>query len=68
MHSSTIIEFDGIFLGTAIRVPGIDAPRFYATHDSVRALHNASLPDIAALRRRVTAHFLNVRHASRTVA
>jgi len=63
MHSSTIIEFDGIFLGTAIRVPGIDAPRFYATHDSVRALHNSILPDLASLRRRVTAHFLKSRRA-----
>ncbi|GBQ31046.1 hypothetical protein HLH34_02260 [Gluconacetobacter azotocaptans] len=57
MLNSTIIEIDGIFLGAAILLDGVSARRFYATHDSVRSLHNETLPDLASLTRRVAQHF-----------
>ncbi|WP_049762973.1 hypothetical protein [Gluconacetobacter diazotrophicus] len=60
MLNSTIIEIDGIFLGTAILVAGSRLLRFYAVHDSVRALHNQVLPDLAALRHAVGLHFRRV--------
>ncbi|MBB2200908.1 hypothetical protein [Gluconacetobacter tumulisoli] len=56
MQTSTIIEIDGIFLGAAILLDG-PARRFYAAHDSVRSLHNETLPDLAALTRRVAQQF-----------
>lgn len=36
---------------------GPRARRFYATHDSVRSLHNETLPDLVVLTRRVTQQF-----------
>ncbi|MBY4640870.1 hypothetical protein K6L44_12950 [Gluconacetobacter entanii] len=57
MLESTIIEIDGIFVGTAIVLTNVVGRRFYATHDSVRALHNVVLPDLSSLRRRVTSLF-----------
>lgn len=55
MLSSKVINVDGVFLGTAIMGRGMRTLRFYATHDSVRALHNALLPDLGAL-------YVQVRH------
>lgn len=57
MLKSTIIEVDGIFVGAAILVDGFAARRFYAAHDKVRSLHNATLPDLAVLMRTVTRQF-----------
>ncbi|PYD49211.1 hypothetical protein NJLHNGOC_08860 [Novacetimonas cocois] len=57
MLESTIIEIDGIFVGTAIVLANVAGRRFYATHDRVRALHNAVLPDLGSLRRRVARLF-----------
>ncbi|MBB2201744.1 hypothetical protein [Gluconacetobacter tumulisoli] len=54
---STIIEVDGVFLGTAILFAGGRLLRFYAVHDSVRALHDQILPDLDSLRRKVGQHF-----------
>lgn len=49
MLSSKVIHVDGVFLGTAIVCGGLGALRFYATHDSVRALHNVCMSDFGAL-------------------
>ncbi|GBR71145.1 hypothetical protein [Gluconobacter kanchanaburiensis] len=49
MLSSRVIHVDGVFLGTAIMSGGLNALRFYATHESVRALHNACMPDFGVL-------------------
>ncbi|GAN68800.1 hypothetical protein [Acetobacter orleanensis] len=57
IRTSKIIEIDGIFLGTAIQLSGGQGQRFYATHDSVRALHNAVRPDMAVLARQVAQTF-----------
>ncbi|GBR18512.1 hypothetical protein AA0616_1313 [Komagataeibacter nataicola NRIC 0616] len=57
MFDSKIIEVDGVFVGAAIITGLATSLRFYATHESVRSLHNAILPDLAALRHHVTATF-----------
>lgn len=57
IRNSKIIEIDGIFLGTAIQVSGEQGQRFYAAHDSVRALHNAVKPDMTMLARQVAQAF-----------
>lgn len=57
MLESKIIEIDGVFLGTAIQVQGVGGRRFYAAHESVRALHNAVEPDFAVLARHVAQQF-----------
>ncbi|EHH68237.1 hypothetical protein [Gluconobacter morbifer] len=49
MMSSKVIHVDGVFLGTAIVCDGLNTLRFYATHESVRVLHNACMPDLLAL-------------------
>lgn len=53
MLGSTIIESNGIFLGVAILVSQTGLRRFYAAHESVRALHNETVDDLATLRQRV---------------
>ncbi|AXY21593.1 hypothetical protein CD178_00789 [Komagataeibacter saccharivorans] len=60
MFDSKIIEVDGVFVGAAIITGIATSLRFYATHESVRSLHNAILPDLAALRHRVTATFRRI--------
>lgn len=57
MLDSKIIEIDGIFLGTAIQVKGLGGRRFYAAHESVRALHNAVKPDLAVMAQLVASQF-----------
>ncbi|MCX2562068.1 hypothetical protein OQ252_11775 [Acetobacter farinalis] len=57
IRDSKIIEIDGIFLGTAIQLSGGSGQRFYAAHDSVRALHNAVKPDLTMLARQVAQAF-----------
>lgn len=57
MLSSTIIEIDGVFLGAAILLGQQGARRFYATHASVRILHDVVLPDLGSLRRKVISQF-----------
>ncbi|WP_342628900.1 hypothetical protein AAC691_03025 [Nguyenibacter vanlangensis] len=54
---SMIIEVDGTFLGAAILLAGGRRLRFYAVHDSVRALHNQVRPDFESLRRSVALQF-----------
>jgi len=49
MLNSKVIHVNGVFLGTAIMNRGMDTLRFYATHESVRALHNTCMPDLLAL-------------------
>ncbi|ACI50606.1 conserved hypothetical protein [Gluconacetobacter diazotrophicus PA1 5] len=61
MLNSTIIEVDGIFLGAAIVLDGLGGRRFYATHDSVRSLHNQTLPDLVVLTHRVAQQFRRAR-------
>ncbi|WP_240161821.1 hypothetical protein [Gluconacetobacter azotocaptans] len=61
MLESTIIEIDGVFLGTAVLFAS-GLLRFHAVHDSVRALHNQLLPDLDSLRHKVGLHFRKVRH------
>ena len=56
MLGSTVIEINGVFLGSAILVSESGTRRFYAAHDSVRALHNELLPDLGALKQRVRLH------------
>ena len=56
MLGSTVIEINGIFVGVAILVSTTGARRFYAAHESVRALHNETVADLSALRRRVAQH------------
>jgi len=56
MLGSTIIEINGVFLGAAILVSESGTRRFYAAHDSVRALHNELLPDLVALQQRIRLH------------
>lgn len=56
MLGSTIIEINGVFLGAAILVSTSGTRRFYAAHDSVRALHNELLPDLVALQQRIRLH------------
>ncbi|GBQ77450.1 hypothetical protein AA14337_0825 [Acetobacter malorum DSM 14337] len=46
-----------MFLGTAIQLSGEQGQRFYAAHESVRALHNAIKPDVAMLARQVAQAF-----------
>ena len=53
MLSSKVIHVDGVFLGAAILQEGLNTLRFYAAHESVRALHNACLPNLAALHTQV---------------
>ncbi|EHH68755.1 hypothetical protein [Gluconobacter morbifer] len=53
MLGSTVIEINGVFLGVAILVSASGVRRFYAAHESVRALHNEILPDLAVLRHQV---------------
>mgnify|MGYP003362468861 CR=1 FL=1 len=57
MFDSKIIEVDGVFVGAAIVTGIATSLRFYATHESVRSLHNILMPDLAALRAHVTATF-----------
>ena len=57
IRTSKIIEIDGVFLGTAIQMSGEAGQRFYAAHESVRALHNAIKPDVAMLARQVAQTF-----------
>lgn len=57
MFDSKIIEVDGVFVGAAIITGIATSLRFYATHESVRSLHNVLMPDLAALRAHVTATF-----------
>ncbi|MBS0999582.1 hypothetical protein JK169_00895 [Acetobacter persici] len=64
MRTSKIIEIDGVFLGTAIQMSGEAGQRFYAAHESVRALHNAIKPDVAMLARQVAQTFRQNRVAS----
>ncbi|GEN60713.1 hypothetical protein [Acetobacter nitrogenifigens] len=61
MQTSTIVEVDGVFVGAAVRRFDAEAPRFYATHDSVRALHDEISPDIATLTARVAHQFRRAR-------
>ncbi|AFW01060.1 hypothetical protein Gbth_025_050 [Gluconobacter thailandicus F149-1 = NBRC 100600] len=49
MLNSKVIHVNGVFLGTAIMNSSMSTLRFYATHESVRALHNACMPDLLAL-------------------
>ncbi|GBQ16588.1 hypothetical protein AA16663_2461 [Komagataeibacter rhaeticus DSM 16663] len=46
-----------MFVGAAIITGIATSLRFYATHESVRSLHNTLMPDLAALRACVTATF-----------
>ncbi|GCE81097.1 hypothetical protein [Komagataeibacter oboediens] len=62
MFESKIIEVDGVFVGAAIITGIASSLRFYATHDSVRSMHNAILPDLVALKQRVTATFRRMGH------
>lgn len=64
MRSSKIIEIDGVFLGTAIQISGEQGQRFYAAHESVRALHNTIRPDMAMLARQVAQTFRQNQAAS----
>ncbi|MCG0997597.1 hypothetical protein LG413_05610 [Acetobacter persici] len=64
IRTSKIIEIDGVFLGTAIQMSGEAGQRFYAAHESVRALHNAIKPDVAMLARQVAQTFRQNRIAS----
>ena len=57
MLSSKVIHVDGVFLGTAIVSASLNSLRFYATHESVRALHNACMPDFGALYAQVKSLF-----------
>ncbi|MFT8716595.1 MULTISPECIES: hypothetical protein [Gluconobacter] len=57
MLSSKVIHVDGVFLGTAIMSGSLNTLRFYATHESVRALHNACMPDFGALYAQVRSLF-----------
>ncbi|QDH17115.1 hypothetical protein [Swingsia samuiensis] len=49
MLKSKVIHIDGVFLGTAIEGANEQAIRFYAAHESVKALHNTYMPDLLAL-------------------
>ncbi|MCP9319544.1 hypothetical protein KBX73_07115 [Acetobacter persici] len=64
IRTSKIIEIDGVFLGAAIQMSGEAGQRFYAAHESVRALHNAIKPDVAMLARQVAQTFRQNRVAS----
>ena len=61
MFESKIIEVDGVFVGAAIITGIASSLRFYAAHDSVRSLHNTILPDLVALKQRVTTTFRRMR-------
>ena len=63
MLSQKSIEIDGGFLGTAIGSGGAAGLRFYAAHDSVRALHNVVEPDLAGLSLQVAYQFRQNRKA-----
>ncbi|MFT8808291.1 hypothetical protein [Gluconobacter sp.] len=57
MLSSKVIHVDGVFLGAAIMSESLNTLRFYATHESVRTLHNACMTDFGALYAQVRSLF-----------
>ncbi|MCE0744642.1 hypothetical protein LWC05_12185 [Acetobacter sicerae] len=57
MYESHTVEIDGVFLGTIILDTNRTSHRFYATHDSVRVLHNQILNERRELVRRAAAQF-----------
>ncbi|MCH4090742.1 hypothetical protein [Acetobacter sp.] len=57
MYESHTVEIDGVFLGTIILDTNRTSHRFYATHDSVRALHNQILNERRELVRRAVSQF-----------
>ncbi|NHN88827.1 hypothetical protein [Acetobacter conturbans] len=57
MYESQTVEVDGIFVGTIILESNRTRHRFYATHDSVRSLHNQVLNERRELVRRAVAQF-----------
>ncbi|NLI27500.1 MAG: hypothetical protein GX413_08950 [Acetobacter sp.] len=61
MYNSRIIEDNGTFLGALILENDDNTRRFYATHDSVRSLHNLTMGNTEELKRHVIRYF---RHGS----
>lgn len=57
MYESHAVESDGVFLGAIILDVNRTSHRFYATHDSVRALHNQTLNERRELVRRAVTQF-----------
>ncbi|MBB2168098.1 hypothetical protein HLH36_06975 [Gluconacetobacter aggeris] len=61
MYESQIVEIEGTFLGALIVEGDRRTRRFYATHDSVRPLHNRVLAEPDELTRQVARQFRHAR-------
>jgi hypothetical protein len=61
MLESNVVEIDGTFLGTVILEDDRKTRRFYATHDSVRVLHNRTLTGLDTLKRQIAQQFRQAR-------
>lgn len=67
MLKSEIVEVDGVFVGAAIRHPDRPGLAFFATHERVRPLHGAVLPNLAALRHQAARHYRGVSSTAETI-